>query len=267
MKTALLLGLLIAMVLVVGDVLGGLTGLLVALAMSVAMNADSLLLSDRLALRTVAAQPLHHTQAPELHAMVRELTAAAGQPMPRLYRSPVWQPNAFATGRSSKRAVVVVTEGILQLLTPRELRAALAHELSHVYNRDMLITGLATVLGGMVTAMANLAVFFPIGEPPHPLAGLLLLILGPLAAAVVRLAISRDREYRADADGATLSRDPIGLASALRKIDSRRPGLPTGAPCLMATRGLTTLFRTHPPTQSRVRRLRRLAASLGAWPV
>jgi heat shock protein HtpX len=278
LKTALLLGLLTALILTVGYWIGGRAGLIIAVMLSVAMNAVSYFWSDKLALRAMAARPVSRAQAPELYAIVQELASAAGQPMPRLYISPVAQPNAFATGRSPRHAAVAVTEGILRLLTPRELRAVLAHEMSHVDNRDILISSVAAALAGVLTAVANLALFVPLGssdeDSPNPLAMLFMLIVGPLAAGLIRLAISRNREYQADAHGARLSSDPLALASALDKIEQavRRLPLPADSPYAsvahlmianpLSGQGLGILFRTHPPTDDRIRRLYRLARYL-----
>jgi len=276
MKTALLLGLLTALILAVGYRLGGAPGLLIATVLSLAVNGVAYFHSDTIALRAMAARPLSQVQAPRLYAMVRELATAAGQPMPRLYLSPVAQPNAFATGRNPRHAAVCVTEGILRLLGPRELRAVLGHELTHVYNRDILISSVAAALAGIITSLANLALFLPLGSPddedaPNPLATLLLLVLGPVAAGLIRLAISRSREYEADAGGAHLSGDPLALASALDKIDhaARRLPLPADGPHAaqahlmianpLAGGVLAGLFRTHPATADRIRRLRHLA--------
>jgi heat shock protein HtpX len=275
LKTALLLGLLTALVLVAGEWLGGRTGLIAALVLSLVMNATAYFFSDRIALRAMAARPVGRTEAPELHAMVAELAGAAGQPMPRLYLSPISQPNAFATGRNPRHAAVCVTAGIVEILTPRELRAVLGHELSHVRNRDILIATVAAALAGMLTFLANLAFFIPLGstddDAPNPLAALLMLVLGPLAAGLIQLAISRDREYAADADGAHLSADPLALASALDKIDRVARQLPLPADGTHASishlmianplsgHGLSALFRTHPPTPARIRRLQQMS--------
>ena len=275
LKTAVLLGLLTGLILAVGYGLGGSTGLLVATALSLVMNGVAYFASDRIALAAMAAEPVTERQAPQLNTMVRELAAAAGQPMPRLYVSRMPQPNAFATGRNPENAAVCVTEGILRILSPRELRAVLAHELSHVGNRDILISSVAAALAGILTSLANLALLLPFGsdeeDAPNPLAALLMLLLAPIAAGLIQLAISRSREYQADADGAHLSGDPLALASALEKIEhgtQAMPMAPNGSSAAqahlmianpLAGGGMAALFRTHPPTSDRVRRLRELA--------
>ncbi|GID26385.1 protease HtpX [Paractinoplanes brasiliensis] len=279
LKTAALLGLLTALILGAGYWLGGSGGLVFAVLISLAMNAGSYFFSDKLALRAMRAQPVSEAQFPELYAMVRELSQAARQPMPRLYVSPTPQPNAFATGRNPQHAAVAVTEGIVRLLSPRELRAVIGHELSHVYNRDILISSVAAALAGIITMFAQLAIFLPLGgsddeDGPNPASLLLMLILGPLAASVIQLAISRNREFQADADGATLTRDPLALAGALEKIHygAQRMPLPadgrlTSAAHLMIANpfsggGLAKLFSTHPPMAERVARLRQQAGAI-----
>src|SRR5215467_1248657 len=189
LKTAALLGLLTSIILLIGWAFGGSTGLIIAFVVALAMNGVSYFYSDKIALRSMGARPVSEQEAPRLYAMVRGLAQQAGQPMPRLYVSPTPQPNAFATGRNPQNAAVCVTDGIVAMLTPRELRGVIGHELSHVYNRDILISSVAGALGGIITMLANLAWFIPIGrsddeEGPGIIGVLLMLILGPLAAAI-----------------------------------------------------------------------------------
>ena len=280
LKTAVLLGLLTSLILLVGYWFGGSTGLVIAVIVSLGMNAATYFWSDKIALRTMGAKPVSEAQAPELYAMVRELSSQAGQPMPRLYISPTPQPNAFATGRNPQNAAVCVTEGILGMLTPRELRGVIGHELSHVYNRDILISSVAAALAGIITFLAQIAWFIPIGrsdddDGPGMLGLLMMMILGPLAAAVIQMAISRSREFQADASGAELTRDPRALASALRKIHHGTQAMPLPADGQLASTahlmidnpfrrvGLANLFSTHPPMEQRVARLEAMAASSG----
>ncbi|GIF46681.1 heat shock protein HtpX [Asanoa ferruginea] len=276
LKTAALLGLLTALILGIGVGVGGGSGLIIAAIISVAVNAGSYFWSDKIALRSMRARPVSEAEFPALYQMVRELAADARQPMPRLYVSPTQQPNAFATGRNPAHAAVAVTTGITQILDYRELRAVIGHELSHVYNRDILISSVAAALGSIITFLAYLAWFVPIGggdddDGPNPAVFFAMLILGPLAASIIQLAISRNREFQADASGAALSHDPLALASALRKIDRGARQLPLPADNQFTTTahlmianplsaaGVAKLFSTHPPMAERIRRLEEMA--------
>ncbi|WP_127545705.1 zinc metalloprotease HtpX [Actinoplanes sp. OR16] len=277
LKTAALLGLLTGLILAVGYWLGGSGGLVLAVIVSLAMNAFSYFYSDKLALRSMGARPVSEAEFPELYQMVRELAGEAGQPMPRLYVSPSMQPNAFATGRNPEHAAVAVTVGITRLLTLRELRGVIGHELSHVYNRDILISSVAAGLAGIITMLAQLAFFLPFmssddEDSPNPAGLLLMVILGPLAASIIQLAISRNREFQADASGATLTRDPLALASALEKIHHGTQRMPLPADGQLASSahlmianpfrggGLSALFSTHPPMEERIQRLHQQAS-------
>ncbi|RZS78990.1 heat shock protein [Motilibacter rhizosphaerae] len=277
LRTAALLGVLSALILVVGQLVGGASGLTIALVLALGMNAFAYFKSDTIALRSMRARPVSEVEAPWLYAIVRDLSTAAQQPMPQLYVSPTQAPNAFATGRNPQHAAVCVTEGITQLLDQRELRGVLGHELSHVYNRDILISSVAATLASVVMYVAQFAMFLPLGggsdddDRPNPVVVLLGLLLAPVAASLVQLAISRSREFEADASGAALTGDPLALASALRKIEAGARALPLPPePRLQTTSSLMIanpfgaggagrLFSTHPPTAERVRRLEEYA--------
>jgi heat shock protein HtpX len=276
LKTAMLLGLLSALIILAGQALGGSTGLVFAGFIAIAINATAYFYSDKLALRAMRAQEVTPAEAPRLHAIVAELAAARGMPMPRLYISPTAAPNAFATGRNPENAAVCCTTGILEILDERELRGVLAHEISHVGNRDILIATVAAGLASMVMIVANIAqlgAMFGFGrddDGPGIVEMLLFALVGPVAAGLIQAAISRSREYQADASGAELSGDPLALASALRKIEvavHARPLAPSTqlapASALMIANpfagGAMRLFSTHPATADRVERLEAMA--------
>lgn len=278
-KTALLLALLDALFLIVGGLVGRVTGLIVAAVIALAVNAISYWKSDSIAVRAARAVEVTPAQAPELHQIVAELAAAAGMPKPRVFVSDDPSPNAFATGRNPQHAAVCCTTGILNLCTARELRGVLGHELSHVRNRDILTASTAATIALGISIIAQIAQFslFFVGSeeqesPGQVLVTLLVALLAAPAAMIIQLAISRAREYEADHDGAVLTRDPLALANALRKLEARTNAVPMQvAPALAPLyivnpfgRGrvsLSALFSTHPPLDQRIARLEHLASA------
>jgi heat shock protein HtpX len=279
LKTAALLGLLSAVILLVGSRFGS-GGLWFALVFSLGINAFTYFYSDKLALRSMNARPVSEAEAPQLYRIVAELAQANRMPMPRLYVAPSPQPNAFATGRSPRHAAVCCTEGILAIMDERELRGVLGHELAHVGNRDILISCIAAALATGIMFAARLAWFAQLfggrsddEDGPGGLEMLAFIILEPMAASLMQLALSRSREYQADATGARVTGDPLALASALRKLEAGTNARPLAeSPQLAATsqlmianpfgghRGdISRYFMTHPPMADRIRRLEEMA--------
>jgi len=276
-KTALLLGLLTTLILVVGQAMGGRNGLFIAFFLAVIMNLGSYWFSDKIVLSMYGARELSPADAPGLHAMVEELARNGGIPKPRIMLIPQEAPNAFATGRNPEHGVVAVTEGILRLISPEELRGVLSHELGHIKNHDILVQSIAAVLGGAVVMMANMlqwGAIFGMGRHDDEeggsgvLGGLLMALLAPIAATLIQMAISRSREFLADATGARISGAPLALAGALDKLDNYARQIPMQANPVtenmfivnpFSGMSMASLFSTHPPTEERIRRLREMA--------
>lgn len=271
MKTGLLMAAIMALFGVVGAMLGGSQGMLLALIFGGAMNVWAYWFSDKMVLRMYNAQEVDEHSAPQLYGMVRELAGRAELPMPRVYLIDEAQPNAFATGRNPQHAAVAATTGILRLLTARELRGVMAHELAHVKHRDILTSTITATIAGAISSLAwwgsGLFGGHREGEGGNPLLAIVALIFAPLAATLLQLAISRAREFEADRGGAAISGDPAALADALAKIERYAKGLPLEAaeahPATaqmmiinpLAGGGLRGLFASHPPTEERIRRL------------
>jgi len=282
MKTWILIAAMGGLFIVVGQLLGGTSGATIALVLAVVFNFAMYWFSDKIAIKTTRSQPVTEREMPDYYRIVRQLAAEQNLSMPKLFVSEMMQPNAFATGRNPEHAAVSVTRGILQILDERELRGVLAHELSHVANRDILISSIAAAIGMSITFLARFAFFFggSDDEGGGNIFGLLLAwILAPIAALLIQMAVTRSREYQADESGAFLSRDPDALASALLKLEqaSRQvPPLPSVSPAeahmfivnpmnalqARGRGGISSLFRTHPPTEARVERLRAIASEL-----
>jgi heat shock protein HtpX len=281
MKTVTLLAGITALFMVVGALLGGKTGMLMALLMAGGINVFSYWFSDAMVLRMYNAQEVDENSAPQFYRMVRDLAYRARLPMPKVYLIHEDAPNAFATGRNSEHAAVAATTGILNILSDRELRGVMAHELAHVQHRDILISTISATLAGAVSALANAAVFLggrdEHGRPVNPLAGIVVAVLAPLAASLIQMAISRAREYEADRGGAEICGDPAALAGALDKIHRYAQGIPfataeahpaTAHMMIMNPLSASTianLFSTHPPSEERVSRLLSMART-GRYP-
>jgi heat shock protein HtpX len=275
LRTTILLASLTGLLVVIGALIGGPQMALAFLGIGLVLNLGAYWFSDKLALAMSRAKPIEESEAPRLYQIVRELTTRADLPMPRLYMIPQDQPNAFATGRSPKHSAVAVTRGITRLLSEDELRGVLAHELAHVRHRDILITSVASAIGGAITYLGYMLLFFGGDDDESPLglvASLALVILAPIAATIIQLAISRQREFSADATGAEICGNPESLASALLRLEEGAKAVPMevnqAAEPLYIVKpfsggGLASLFSTHPPIEERVRRLRQMRPALG----
>ena len=275
MKTAVLMAAITALFMAIGSVLGGAQGMMVALVVALGMNFFSYWFSDKLVLKMYNAKEVDETSAPQFYRMVRELAQRAQLPMPKVYLIEEDAPNAFATGRNPAHAAVAATTGILRVLTERELRGVMAHELAHVRHRDILISTISATMAGAISMLANFAMFFggrnSEGRSTNPIVGLLVMLLAPIAAGLIQMAISRGREFEADRGGAEISGEPQALASALQKIHRIAQGLPletaerhpeTAQMMIvnpLSAGGLRGLFSTHPSTEERVQRLNAMA--------
>jgi len=274
LKTSVLMAGIVALFGAVGAMIGGRQGMLMALAFGGAMNLWAYWFSDKMVLKMYRARQVDETSSPYLYNMVRELAARAQLPMPKVYLIDEAQPNAFATGRNPENAAVAATSGIVRMLSERELRGVMAHELAHVKNRDILISTMSAIVAGAISMLAQFGMFFGGGrddERPNAVLQILVMILAPLAAMIIQMAISRTREFGADHEGSMISGDPEALATALAKIDAYAKGIPmhtaeqhpeTAQMMIMnplSGGGLRGLFSTHPSTEERIARLRALA--------
>lgn len=279
MKTAILMAAITALFMVIGSLLGGQTGMMMALVVALGMNFFSYWFSDKMVLKMYNAQEVDAVSAPQFYRMVQELAARAELPMPRVYLINEDAPNAFATGRNPEHAAVAATTGILRVLSERELRGVMAHELAHVKHRDILISTISATMAGAISMLANFGMMFSgrddEGRPTNPIVGILVMLLAPLAASLIQMAISRSREFEADRGGAEISGDPQALASALDKIHRYARGMPMAAAEAhpetaqmmimnpLSASGLKNLFSTHPATEERVARLMAMASGGG----
>ena len=277
MKTAILMAAITALFMLVGQWMGGRSGMMLALVVAIGMNFFSYWFSDKIVLKMYKAREVDDSTAPQFVAMVRELAQKAGIPMPKVYLIDENAPNAFATGRNPEHAAVAATTGIIQVLSARELRGVMAHELAHVKHRDILLSTISATMAGAIGMLANFAMMFGgrggDGQRSNPIAGIAVAILAPLAASLIQMAISRAREFEADRGGAEISGDPAALASALDKIHRYAQGMPmevaerhpeTAQMMIMnplSAGGLRGLFSTHPATEERVAKLMAMAQS------
>ncbi|SPA47439.1 zinc metalloprotease HtpX [Cupriavidus taiwanensis] len=281
-KTFMLMAAITALFIVIGGMIGGRSGMMMALLLALGMNFFSYWFSDKMVLRMYNAQEVDAGSAPQFYGMVQDLAQRAGLPMPRVYLINEDAPNAFATGRNPEHAAVAATTGILRVLSERELRGVMAHELAHVRHRDILTSTIAATMAGAISALANMAMFFggrdENGNRTNPIASIAVAILAPLAASLIQMAISRAREFEADRGGAEISGDPQALASALDKIHRYAQGIPfqaaeehpaTAQMMIMnplSGGGIANLFSTHPATEERIARLMQMAQT-GTYPV
>ena len=280
LKTAVLMAAITALFMAVGAFIGGQQGMMFALVVAIGLNFFSYWFSDKLVLKMYNAREVDASSAPQFYSMIAELAQKAGLPMPRVYVIEESAPNAFATGRNPEHAAVAATTGIMQVLSASELRAVMAHELTHVLHRDILISTISATMAGAISMLANFAVFFggrdSEGRPANPIAGLAVALLAPLAASLIQMAISRAREFEADRGGAEISGDPQALASALQKIHRYAQGMPLEAAERhpetaqmmivnpLSGGGLRGLFSTHPSMEERVERLLAMASGRAA---